>query len=52
MGRTVHFERHARGCPREDAFRFLLTREPKENSRVSFDRGDISMHFPEFEKEI
>ena len=36
----------------QDAFRFLLTREPKENILESFDIVDISTYFPEFEKEI
>ena len=36
----------------QDAFSFLLTREPKENILESFDIVDISTYFPEFEKEI
>jgi len=36
----------------QDAFRFLLMREPKESILGSFDIADISTYFPEFEKEI
>ena len=36
----------------QDAFRFLLTREPKESILKEFDIGDIKGYFPEFEKEI
>ena len=35
-----------------DAFRFLLTREPKESILEHFDIGDIVKYFPEFEREI
>ena len=50
------YSRLAKGRSREtfirDVFRFLLTREPKENILGSFDIMDISTYFQEFEKEI
>lgn len=50
------YNRLAKGRSRavfiQDAFRFLLMREPKESILESFDIADISTYFPEFEKEI
>lgn len=50
------FEKLGRGRTREqlirDAFRFLLTREPKENILESFEIFDIATYFPEFESTL